>query len=119
MNLRKLLAALLAVCLLASLGACANAPASPADSPSPAPTDAAEPTDAPAAPSDPNAPVIDGLTYESTVELAYADQFAIYKYEGGYEYIDLVNSDRILIVPEGGSVPAGQVVTFLWRGYAK
>ncbi|MBR5707995.1 MAG: ABC transporter substrate-binding protein, partial [Oscillospiraceae bacterium] len=61
----------------------------------------------PAAPSDPNAPVIDGLTYESTVELAYADQFAIYKYEGGYEYIDLVNSDKILIVPEGGSVPAG------------
>ena len=107
MKLKRMLAALLALCLLASLGACAKAPASPTDSPSPAPTDAAGPTDAPSAPNDPNAPVIDGLVYESTVELAYADQFAIYKYEGGYEFIDLVNSDRILIVPEGGSVPAG------------
>jgi iron complex transport system substrate-binding protein len=107
MKLKRLLAALLALCLLASLGACAKAPASPTDSPSPAPTEGPEPTDAPSAPSAPDAPVIEGLVYESTVPLTYADQFAIYKYEGGYEYIDMVNSDRILIVPEGGSVPAG------------
>jgi iron complex transport system substrate-binding protein len=109
MKLKRTLAALLALCLLASLGACAKAPASPTDSPSPAPTEeVVEPTDAPDAPAvNPNAPVIEGLTYESTVELAYADQFAIYKYEGGYEFIDLVSSDRILIVPEDGTVPAG------------
>ena len=107
MKLKRLLAVLLALCLLASLGACAKAPASPTDSPSPAPTEGPEPTDAPSAPSDPDAPVIEGLVYESTVPLTYADQFAIYKYEGGYEYIDMVDSDRILIVPEGGSVPAG------------
>ena len=51
------------------------------------------------------APAIEGLTYESTEELAYADQFAIYRYEGGYSLIDMVNSDRILVVPEGGTVP--------------
>lgn len=53
------------------------------------------------------APVIEGLTYESTLPLEYADQFAVYKYEGGYAYIDMVNSDKLLVVPEGGAVPQG------------
>ena len=47
------------------------------------------------------------LRYESTVPLSYADQFAIYRYEGGYSLIDIVNSGRLLVVPEGKSVPEG------------
>ena len=56
---------------------------------------------------DGEAPVVGNLTYESTVPLEYADQFAIYKYEGGYSLIDMVNSDRILVVPEGKEIPDG------------
>ena len=57
--------------------------------------------------SDGGAPKVANLTYESTVPLEYADQFAIYKYEGGYSLIDMVNSDRILVVPEDAAVPEG------------
>ncbi len=52
-------------------------------------------------------PVVGDLKYESTVPLKYADQFAIYCYEGGYRFIDMKNSDRILVVPEGKEAPAG------------
>ena len=54
-----------------------------------------------------DAPVVGDLVYESTDELEYADQFAVYRYEGGYAYIEIVNSDRILVVPEGAAVPGG------------
>ncbi|MBR6258592.1 MAG: ABC transporter substrate-binding protein [Oscillospiraceae bacterium] len=53
------------------------------------------------------APEVGDLKYESTVPLQYADQFAIYKYEGGYSYIEMVNSDKILVVPEGKETPDG------------
>jgi len=53
------------------------------------------------------APVVGDLKYESTVALEYADQFAIYRYEGGYSLIDMVNSDRMLVVPEGKTAPDG------------
>ena len=53
------------------------------------------------------APDLPGLTYESTMPLQYADQFAVYRYEGGYSLIDMVNSDRILVVPQGKEAPAG------------
>ncbi len=56
---------------------------------------------------DGEAPVVGNLTYESTVPLEYADQFAIYKYQGGYSLIDMVSSDRMLVVPEGKAVPEG------------
>ncbi len=52
-------------------------------------------------------PAVGDLRYESTVPLEYADQFAIYKYEGGYSFIEMVDSDRILVVPEGKPVPGG------------
>lgn len=56
---------------------------------------------------DGEAPAVGDLKYESTVPLEYADQFAIYKYEGGYSLIDMVESDRMLVVPEGKAVPEG------------
>lgn len=82
MKLKKCLLPLLALCLLISAGGCAQNAAPEGD-----------------------APVIDGLKYESTVPLEYANQFAIYKYEGGYSFIEMVDSDRILVVPEGKEVP--------------
>ena len=106
MNVNRFLAALLALALLLPLAACGGKQETPAPTAAPAPdgtgTAAAEPR-----PGEENAPAIDGLRYESTVPLEYADQFAIYKYEGGYAYIDIVNSDKMLVVPEGGSVPKG------------
>lgn len=54
-----------------------------------------------------SAPEIPGLTYESTMELKYADQFAVYDYEGGYSLIDIVDEGQFLVVPEDGEVPEG------------
>ena len=81
---RRLLCAALACCLILALTACGQQRQS-----------------------DGTAPQIGDLTYESTVPLEYADQFAIYKYKGGYSLIDMVNSDRMLVVPEGAAVPDG------------
>lgn len=53
------------------------------------------------------APTVGNLKYESTMPLEYADQFAVYRYEGGYSLIDMVDSDRILVVPEGKEIPDG------------
>ena len=80
---RRLLFLALALCLLLAAG-CAKKQETPAD-----------------------VPVVGDLKYESTVPLEYADQFAIYCYEGGYRFIDMKNSDRMLVVPEGKEVPAG------------
>ncbi len=48
-----------------------------------------------------------GLTYESSLELKYAEQFSVDFYEGGYALITVVDSDRVLVVPEDGEVPEG------------
>ena len=106
MKLNRMIALLLALCLMASLAACGE---KPAPSPAPAATAAAQPAQAEAAPlpGEEDAPKIEGLTYERTVPLVYADQFAIYCYEGGYRYIDMANSDKMLVVPEGKPVPGG------------
>ncbi len=50
-------------------------------------------------------PQVGDLTYESTVDLEYATQFKIYKYEGGYSYIEITDGDKILVVPEGADTP--------------
>ena len=84
MKLKKCMLLFLALCLLFSLGGCAGKDESQGD-----------------------VPVVGDLKYESTVPLEYADQFAIYKYEGGYSFIDMVDSDRMLVVPEGKPVPEG------------
>lgn len=52
-------------------------------------------------------PEVGDLKYESTTELEYATQFAIYNYEGGYKYIEIVDGDKILVVPEGAETPEG------------
>jgi len=111
MNMKRTLAALLSMALLLALAGCGGKTEPPA---APAAPTAAQPGEtvgaAPAAtprPGEENAPKIDGLTYERTVPLVYADQFAIYCYEGGYRYIDMNNSDKMLVVPEGGTVPTG------------
>ena len=52
-----------------------------------------------------DAPKIEGLTYESTMELTYAECFDVYYYEGGYALIDVHDSARYLVVPEGQEAP--------------
>ena len=54
-----------------------------------------------------DAPEIPGLEFESEVELKRATEFSIYKYEGGYALIDIHDSQRFLLVPEGGEAPEG------------
>ncbi len=84
MTLKRILCAVVALLALFSLAACGEKPEE-----------------------DSGAPVIGDLKFESTVPLQYADQFAIYKYEGGYSYIEILNSDKILVVPEGKETPEG------------
>ena len=43
----------------------------------------------------------------SSMELAYADQFAVDYYEDGYKLLSVSNGDRFLLVPEGKDVPEG------------
>lgn len=54
---------------------------------------------------DPNAPEIEGLTYESTVNLEYSERFKIYRYEGGYSVIRVYDGRDYILIPENGTVP--------------
>lgn len=54
---------------------------------------------------DPNAPEIEGLTYESTVKLEYSERFKIYRYEGGYSVIRVYDGRDYILIPEGGEIP--------------
>ncbi|MBQ9827689.1 MAG: ABC transporter substrate-binding protein, partial [Lachnospiraceae bacterium] len=56
---------------------------------------------------DSDAPEIQGLTFESETELLYAKCFRIFKYEGGYSYIEIPESGNYLVVPEGREAPEG------------
>lgn len=69
--------------------------------------DEAENSDASSESSDENAPEIPGLTYESTMELTYAEAFNVYYYNDDYALIDIKDGDRCLVVPEGKEVPEG------------
>lgn len=51
------------------------------------------------------APEIPGLTYESTMELKYAEVFDVYYYKDGYALIVIQDGDQCLVVPEGKEVP--------------
>ncbi len=48
-----------------------------------------------------------GLKYESSMKLQYATGFSVDYYAGGYKLIDIPESGRYLIVPEGKEAPAG------------
>lgn len=52
-----------------------------------------------------SAPAIDGLTYESTLDLQKATGYSVYHYEGGYDLVDIHEQQRFLVVPEDGTVP--------------
>ena len=56
---------------------------------------------------DSNAPVIDGLTFDHTMPLDYADCFNVYYYQDGYKLIDVPGSGQYLVIPEGKEAPAG------------
>ena len=68
-----------------------------ADEPQPT-EDAAQPVQAPKA-------EIEGLTWERAMPLTFAEGFSVNYYEGGYVLIDIVDGDRILMLPEGGEIP--------------
>lgn len=51
------------------------------------------------------APEIEGLVYESAMELDYAKGFGLYYYQDGYAVADVYGSARYLIVPENMPVP--------------
>ena len=53
------------------------------------------------------APEIQGLTYESKMDLEYAECFDVYYYNDGYALIDVHDSARYLVVPQDKSAPAG------------
>ena len=54
-----------------------------------------------------NAPEIEGLTYEKSIKLDYADCFDVYYYNDGYKLIDVEISGQYLLVPEGKDAPEG------------
>lgn len=47
------------------------------------------------------------LALESSLELQYADQFAVEHYTGGYALIHIADGSEYLVVPEDAPVPAG------------
>lgn len=52
-------------------------------------------------------PEIPGLMPLSSMELFYAQGFDVYYYEGGYSLLDIHDSGRFLLIPEGGEAPQG------------
>ena len=54
-----------------------------------------------------SAPEIAGLTYEKTMDLTYAEEFDVYYYKDGYKLINIQESGKYLIVPEGKEAPEG------------
>ena len=50
--------------------------------------------------SDKKGPEIDGLTYESTMDLTYATEFDVYDYKDGYKLLDVHEDRQYLVVSE-------------------
>lgn len=57
--------------------------------------------------SDKKGPEIDGLTYESTMDLTYATEFDVYDYKDGYKLLDVHEDRQYLVVPKGKEAPEG------------
>ena len=47
------------------------------------------------------------LSFVGSLELEYAEQFSVDYYEGGYAMVDIKDSGKYFVVPEGMDVPAG------------
>ena len=45
------------------------------------------------------------LVYESSMENEYAEQFSVDYYKGGYTYIETIEGDKLLVVPEDAEDP--------------
>ena len=109
---QRLTALVLVLILTLALAACAadtpkatDAATTPATQPSvPSST---ENTTAPATEPEAAAPEISGLTFQEETELLYAQCFHLYRYEGGYTLIRIVDGGDFLVVPEGAAVPDG------------
>ncbi len=56
-------------------------------------------------PSGPEKPVWGGMQSEGHMELAYARQFSVDYYSGGYALITIGGNDRFLLLPENGEIP--------------
>lgn len=54
---------------------------------------------------DQEAPEIDGLSYESKLELSYASQYQVFYYKHGYALIEIKDGGRYLVVPEKYDTP--------------
>lgn len=53
------------------------------------------------------APDLPGLTYQSTMELSFAECFDVYYYNDGYKLLDVHDDAQYLVVPEGMDAPDG------------
>lgn len=51
--------------------------------------------------------MLEGLNFDHSMELQYADQFAVDYYEGGYVLVSIVDGGSFLLVPEGQEAPEG------------
>lgn len=107
---QRLTALVLVLVLTLALGACAadtpkatDAATTPATQPSV--SSSTENTAAPATEPEAAAPEISGLTFREETELLYAQCFHLYRYEGGYTLIRIVDGGDFLVVPEGAAVP--------------
>lgn len=107
---QRLTALVLVLVLTLALAACAadtpkatDAATTPATQPSV--SSSTENTTAPATEPEAAAPEISGLTFQEETELLYAQCFHLYRYEGGYTLIRIVDGGDFLVVPEGAAVP--------------
>ncbi len=50
---------------------------------------------------------VEGLSWVRRMPLTYAEGFSVDYYEGDYVLIDIVDGDRILLLPDGADVPDG------------
>ena len=50
-------------------------------------------------------PPVEGLNWVRRMPLTYAEGFSVDEYEGGYTLIDIVDGDRVLLLPEGAQAP--------------
>lgn len=55
--------------------------------------------------SEKNTDISSGLTYEGSMELVYAKEFAVDYYEGGYALVSISNGSRYLVIPDGKECP--------------